>query len=446
MYNRFSTWVEGLKWDWCISRQRHFGVPIPVWISKREGEIGKVLLPSKDQLPVDPLVDLPAGYISDEVEPVKDVMDTWATSSVTPSLISRAVSSEFGHEDNIFARITPAQMRPQAHEIIRTWAFYTIVKSMHHHGNVPWNEICISGWCLAKDGSKMSKSKGNIIEPIRLLDESGVDAVRYWTGTSRLGNDTVLDPNTMKQGRKLVNKLWNATKLVMQSLETAPSDLLNKPHIGGIEYHNLYPIDQWMIGELSACIATATAFFEKYEYAQALRAIEHFFWGTFCDNYLELVKWRIHSEGVEKVSAQASLKFAMDKILRMFGPFIPYVTEVLYQNLREDGQEKSLHSFGSWPSQIMNVKRDDHYSVIVPEIMSAVRKLKSTMGVSIKKEIQHIKLQLLPGKLEKVSAEEKITPILRDLHETLNVGQFLFEPVSEKEEFFAETETFKVSV
>ena len=444
MYNRFSTWVEGLKWDWCISRQRHFGVPIPAWISKKKGEVGKVLLPNKDQLPVDPLVDLPVGYNEDEVEPIRDVLDTWATSSVTPSLISGAVSGEFSFEDSIFDRITPSQMRPQAHEIIRTWAFYTIVKSMHHHGGVPWNEICISGWCRAKDGSKMSKSKGNIIDPIRLIDESGVDAVRYWTSTSRLGNDTVLDPNTLKQGKKLVNKLWNATKLVAQSLEGAPTDILSKSHIGGIEYQNLHLIDQWMIGELATCIEQATKLFEQYEYAHALNIIERFFWNTFCDNYLELVKWRIYSEGTEKEHAQISMKFAIDKIFRLFGPFIPYVTEVLYQNIRENNQTPSLHSRGNWPIAIETKDSGVHFKELLPELMSAIRKLKSSMGVSIKKDIKLIYIEYINNEHNASPAEELLRPIMDDVCATLNIDDFQFSNIQPDLDVIIGTSYFKI--
>lgn len=199
MRQRFESWVEGLKWDWLISRQRHFGVPLPVWYSKRPGEEGKTLVPSPEQLPVDPMVDLPEGYSVDEVERETDVMDTWATSSVTPQLVTRTINDELGLDHDIHRRLFPMAMRPQSHEIIRTWAFYTIVKALHHQGTVPWKTICVSGWCLASDGSKMSKSKGNVIDPIKLLNDYGTDAVRYWTGTSRLGNDTALSPNTLKR-------------------------------------------------------------------------------------------------------------------------------------------------------------------------------------------------------------------------------------------------------
>ncbi len=284
MRQRFESWVEGLKWDWLISRQRHFGVPLPVWYSKRPGEEGKILLPSKNQLPVDPTTDLPEGYEAHEVEGERDVMDTWATSSVSPQLNTRAVTEEYAVGDyETHKRLFPMALRPQAHEIIRTWAFYTIVKALHHEQTIPWRNIAISGWCLASDGSKMSKSKGNVIDPIKLLDEHGSDVVRYWTGTSRLGHDTALSPNTLGQGKRLVTKLWNAVKLAHMSLENAqiepacPRADLEAGHIS-------HPLDQWLLGRLSETVTRATEAFENYEYAQALRVTEEFFWRTYCYN------------------------------------------------------------------------------------------------------------------------------------------------------------------
>lgn len=432
MFNRFSTWVEGLKWDWCISRQRHFGVPIPAWTSKRLGEEGKILLPHAEQLPVDPLTDLPDGYERDEVDAITDVMDTWATSSVTPNLISRSVSDEFGYEDTLFQRITPAQMRPQAHEIIRTWAFYTIVKSMHHHGSVPWKNICISGWCLAKDGSKMSKSKGNIIDPIKMIDDNGVDAVRYWTSTSRLGNDTALDPNTLKQGRRLVTKLWNAARLVESSLVGYQRDKTPAKVFNYSEFTDLHIIDQWMLSELFRSVSAATDSFKAYEYAQALSRIERFFWGTFCDNYLELVKWRIHSSEKElncaRESAQISLDFAMREILRMFAPFIPYITEVLFQNMYSLDSENSVHEMGNWPSLHSSfANEDNNIDVVMPELMMAIRKLKSTMEVSVKQNIGIVKLSVKNISDESLFVDKLISEVEHDICNTLHVDGLLIE-------------------
>ncbi|WP_421860576.1 valine--tRNA ligase [Oceanicaulis sp.] len=394
MRQRFESWVDGLKWDWSISRQRHFGVPLPVWYSKRPGEEGKILIPSKDQLPVDPTTDLPEGYEAHEVEGERDVMDTWATSSVSPQLNTRSINEDYALDIEAHRRQFPMALRPQAHEIIRTWAFYTIVKALHHENKVPWSNIAISGWCLASDGSKMSKSKGNVIDPIKLLDEYGSDPVRYWTGTSRLGQDTAMSPNTLKQGKRLVTKLWNASKLAAMSLEAADAAGALKPTTpkADIESGQIsHPLDQWLLGELSQTIAKATQAFENYEYAAAQRDIEDFFWRTYCDNYLEIVKRRTRFEGepnAEEISAVHTLWHATDALIRLFAPFIPYVTDALYEVLIGDreGAPSTVHARGMWP------KADDQApsGVFAAEgeafvqILAAARKVKSEAQVSMK--------------------------------------------------------------
>jgi len=419
MRQRFESWVEGLKWDWSISRQRHFGVPLPVWYSKREGEEGKVIVPSADELPVDPTQDLPKGYSEDEVERETDVMDTWATSSVTPQLVTRSINDELGLDLDAHRRLFPMAMRPQAHEIIRTWAFYTIVKALHHQHTVPWKTICISGWCLASDGSKMSKSKGNIIDPIKLLDEHGTDAVRYWTGTSKLGNDTVLSPNTLKQGKRLVTKLWNAARLA--HIPLAPAKIKAKTPAADIKSGVIsHPLDQWLLGQLASTIAKTTAAFENYEYAQALRLIEEFFWATYCDNYLELVKPRTRFEGKPtpaQLSALHTLHHATTTLIRLFAPFLPYVCETLHDIFKAKAAAEPVHARGTWPTLKEHTKPDLNHELgeTLLEIIAGIRNAKSELGVSLRAPVLKLSIAPAEGGLPLDQLATLMEPIIEDI-------------------------------
>ncbi|MBM5782893.1 MAG: class I tRNA ligase family protein [Pelagibacterales bacterium] len=223
---RIDQWIDGLQWDWCISRQRFFGVKFPVWYSKRAGEQGKILVAEVDQLPCDPAIDLPKGYARDEVTAETDIMDTWATSSISPQLSSKGISAEISFDKARHEKLFPADLRPQAHEIIRTWAFYTIVKAALHQNSIPWKNLMISGWCLAADKTKMSKSKGNVVTPTALIEEKGSDIVRYWASTSHLGADTAYSEEVFKIGQKLVTKLFNAAKFASMNF-----DLLTNCHL-----------------------------------------------------------------------------------------------------------------------------------------------------------------------------------------------------------------------
>ncbi|PWE18051.1 valine--tRNA ligase [Marinicauda salina] len=408
MRQRFESWVEGLKWDWAISRQRHFGVPLPVWYSKRPGEEGKIIVAEADELPVDPTADAPKGYAPDEVEPERDVMDTWATSSVSPQLVTRSINEDLALDYEAHKRLFPMALRPQAHDIIRTWAFYTIVKALHHEQDVPWRNIAISGWCLASDGSKMSKSKGNIIDPVKLLDEYGVDAVRYWTGTSRLGHDTVTSPNTLQQGKRLVTKLWNAVKLAHMALEQAEIDPVS-PAADIASGAISHPLDQWLLGRLSETVAKATEAFETYEYAQALRATEDFFWRTYCDNYLEIVKRRTRFEGAPddgQRSALHTLFHASDILIRLYAPFTPYVTDTLHELLHgsEDEAAPTVHARGSWPKADdqaeAGVFRDEGDAFVA--ILAAARKVKSELQVSMRAPVTTLTVSGAESGLEAV--------------------------------------------
>ena len=390
MRQRFESWVEGLKWDWAISRQRHFGVAFPVWYSKRPSEEGRILVATPESLPVDPTIDLPEGYSAHEIECETDVMDTWATSSVTPQLVTRTINDELGLDHPSHRRLFPMALRPQSHEIIRTWAFYTIVKAMHHEQTIPWRNIAISGWCLASDGSKMSKSKGNIIDPMKMLNEYGADAVRYWTGTSRLGNDTVLSVNTLEKGKRLITKVWNAAKLAHMALERAPvwPRSPKADHEAGIICHG---IDRWLLGHLSEVVANATEALESYEYAQGLRFVEDFFWHIHCDNYLEMVKSRVAFTGepnAEQCSALHTLHHATATVIRLLAPFIPFITDTLYEIFEGDNGKPgdTIHACGQWPRSEDQVDRalNRELGDALVEIVAAARKVKSDLEVSLR--------------------------------------------------------------
>lgn len=393
---RVDQWINGLSWDWCISRQRYFGVPFPIWYSKRAGEEGKILVPSREELPVNPLVDLPQGYAEDEVEPEYDVMDTWATSSVSPQLSSLGINDEHHVDLERHRRLFPADLRPQAHEIIRTWAFYTIVKAHLHEDTIPWKNLMISGWCLASDKTKMSKSKGNVVTPVELIKEKGADAVRYWASTSHLGTDTAYSEDVLKIGNKLVTKLFNATKFASLQLEriegsptTATEDIANDIITE--------TTDQWVLSKLNKTINKASKAFEEYEYCRAREAVEDFFWNDFCDNYLEMVKTRAYGEdeSITKQGQQSAIYtiyHCLNGFLRLFAPFVPHVTEELYQAIFEP--KGSIHDRNMWP----NI---DHYPVNqaaegqgkqTVEILEIVRKAKADKNVSIKYPIKTLEI------------------------------------------------------
>lgn len=416
MQVRLKNWVDGLNWDWCISRQRYFGVPFPVWYSKRKGEEGKIILADIDQLPVDPLNDLPKGYSKEEVEPDLDIMDTWATSSITPQINSRAISQEYSIDYERHQKLYPADLRPQAHEIIRTWTFYTLVKSLYHENSIPWKNIMISGWCLAEDKTKMSKSKGNVITPTSLIENKGADVVRYWASTSKLGADIVYSEKLLDVGKKLLTKLWNATKFVAMHLETTNHNEIDLSEITST-------IDKWLIYKLHLTINDATIAFEKYEYADAKRAIENFFWNDFCDNYLEIVKIRVYDQNetdpVGQKSAQITLSYTIEILLRLLAPFLPHITEELYATLfPEKKLNGSIHRIGNWPrgqdiEYPSSAKRLGQLTLVILEL---VRKAKSEKQLSMKYPIEMIAVELDDEIIENLNESD----IIKDLKNVTN--------------------------
>ncbi|NBU53021.1 MAG: valine--tRNA ligase, partial [Alphaproteobacteria bacterium] len=295
---KLDRWIEGIGMDWCISRQRYFGVPFPVWYSKRAGEEGKPIFAKNHQLPVDPLVDLPEGYNKEEVIPDYDVMDTWATSSVSPQLNSHGVSNNHMVDENRYKKLFPADLRPQAHEILRTWAFYTMLKAYLHENTLPWKDIMVSGWCLAQDKSKMSKSKGNVLIPEILLEAHGSDVIRYWCASSKLGTDTAYSEDVINNGKRLVNKLWNAAKFASTHFDKI-SDSDKALSLCEVKHKITRDFDKYLVNQVVDLVDYADQELTNYEYATAIDKTEKFFWALFCDNYLEITKTRAYNENGE---------------------------------------------------------------------------------------------------------------------------------------------------
>jgi valyl-tRNA synthetase len=391
---KLDNWTQGVDLDWCISRQRYFGVPFPVWYSRRMGEEGKVILPKLEQLPVDPLRELPEGYRKEEVEPDRDVMDTWSTSSVSPQLSSHGIADGFMIDRERHKKLFPADLRPQAHEILRSWAYYTILKSHLHADSLPWKNIMISGWCLASDKSKMSKSKGNILVPETLLEQHGADVVRYWAASSKLGADTAYSEDVVKNGKRLVNKLWNAARFVSQHFDKI-SEQDKKLSLAEVKDKICCDFDKYFTVKLSELVKSVSEEFEQYEYASAMHKTEQFFWSLFCDNYLEITKTRAYDEGetdeAGALSARLTLYYGLQIMLKLFAPFMPYITEEIYQLLYS---RESVHMRHSWP--VLDVYFDNFNpaeSERLVAVLELVRKVKAQDNLSIKAPIKYIEIE-----------------------------------------------------
>ena len=400
---RYEDWVEGLNQDWCVSRQRYFGVSIPVWYPVRDDgavDYASLLLPRPEDLPVDPSAEAPPGFSADQRgapggfvgDP--DVFDTWATSALTPLIPSGWPDDPRRHRS-----LYPTDLRPQGHDIIRTWAFVTITRSYLEDGSVPWRHAAISGWILDPERKKMSKSKGNVTTPVDILDEFGSDAVRYWAASARLGVDTAIDPAVFREGRRLVTKILNAARLV-KGYEGESGD-------------PTHPLDRALIARLRKLVATATEAWERWDHAGALGAIESWFWGDFCDNYLELSKVRAYAGDP---SALGTLRAALDVVLRMFAPFLPYVTEEVW-NLGAESPV-SIHT-ERWPDETVlpEVSDDGTFDAVV-SVATQVRRAKSTASVSIRYPVARARIRGPRAQLD------VLEPVMADVCATLAIERY----------------------
>ena len=397
---RYENWVGGLNGDWLISRQRFFGVAIPLWYPVLEDgtvDHDHPIVPDEASLPVDPSSEVPAGYTAEQrgvpggFVGEADVMDTWATSSLTPQ-----VAGGWLRDPDLFARVFPMDVRPQGQDIIRTWLFSTVVRSHLEHGSLPWKHAAISGWILDPDRKKMSKSKGNVVTPMGLLVEHGSDAVRYWAASARLGTDAAFEVGQMKIGRRLAIKVLNASKFVLGITEGATAAAADVTA----------PLDRAMLAALADVVDAATDAFESYDHTRALEATETFFW-TFCDDYLELVKDRAYGgeqwTAEATASARSALGLALDTLLRLLAPTLPFATEEVWSWWREG----SVHR-ASWPvAAPLREAADGVGPAGLPaagRALASLRKVKSEAKVSMRVGIVRAELGVPAAELPLVEA------------------------------------------
>ncbi|MFH1327110.1 MAG: valine--tRNA ligase [archaeon] len=403
MHKRYENWIGGLEWDWNISRDRHFGVSIPVWYCEHCKEI---ILAKESELPIDPIqVKKQCPKCKAVAVPEEKVLDTWATSSLTPQITSSLIKDKI---------IIPYSLRPQAHDIIRTWAFYTIVKSYLHEKKIPWNDVMISGFAKL-EGQKMSKSKGIVVDPQKAIDQYGADALRFWAAGSKLGEDLDYQEKDLITGKKFVTKLLNASRFVFMNLEDYKNQKPKK----------LEKLDEKFLIELSRVIYLVTSYFKTYEYSRAKFNAEEFFLKFFCDYYLEAIKKRVYQgRGQERFSAQYTLYKSLLAIIKLIAPIMPFITEEIYQTyFKKFEKDKSIH-LSEWPKSdfVKKIRKWDDKSIkshaneltLINDLISKVRTEKTKAQKPMNAEI------ILT--IEKVNYED-LKEILEDLKNVTNAKE-----------------------
>ena len=394
MFKRYENWIKGLGWDWNISRDRYFGVPIPVWYCDK---CNKVILADEKELPVDPMKEnKKCPLCGKDAKPEKKVLDTWATSSLTPQIVLSLINNKL---------TIPMSLRPQAHDIIRTWAFYTIVRSYLQENKIPWKNVMVSGF-VTLNGEKMSKSKGNVVDPKKILNDYGADALRFSAAGAKLGEDLDYQEHDLIAGKKFLTKLWNASNFVFMNLKDYD---FKKPK-------ELQEIDKLFLEKVNDLIKKTTDYFERYEYSKVRSEVENFFWHVFCDDYLEIVKKRVYNEkGDKKLSAQYTLYNSLLSILKLIAPIMPFITEEIFQKyFRKEQKFKSIH-VSDWPVYKTKINKDKEVWDLFIDILHKIRKIKSEKNLSMKKEINLTleneklkKLQLVLDDLKAVTNAKEI--------------------------------------
>jgi valyl-tRNA synthetase len=417
MRHRYEHWVGGLQWDWLISRQRYFGVPFPVWYCAKCDE---AVLAAEEDLPVDPLVDKPPldrcpKCGNGTFVPEKDILDTWATSSLTPHLCT-----DLYRDSPIYGKLYPMSLRPQAHDIITFWLFNTVVKSRLHDGVNPWKDVVISGHAQDPQGRKMSKSKGNVIEPQVMIDKYSADALRFWAAGCKLGEDLPFSEKDLVTGQKFITKIWNASRFVFMHLED---------YEGGEV--RLEDVDKWLLSRLSEVVKESTEAFDCYEYSRTKAEVEKFFWQTFCDYYLEIVKERLYKPDVRgaqsRKAAQHTLYLSLQAILKMMAPIMPHITEEIYQTYyqkREGG--KSIHN-AKWPEPFACDEEALRKGDVLVEALAAIRKRKSDLKISMAKEVP---LATLTAKAEDITLLKSLEADIKGTAKIIEISYVLGETVS----------------
>ena len=388
MKGRYTNWVENLQWDWGISRQRYFGVPFPVWYCEK---CGKTIVADEEDLPVNPLVSSPKKVCEcghDKFIPEKDVMDTWATSSVSPLINLNWANDE---ESDLMKKMMPMNLRPNAHDIIRTWDFYTIVKNLYHMNEIPWKDIMISGHVMAQKGEKISKRKDNAkMDPENLLKNYSADSIRYWTANGRLGNDILFSEEELKNANKFINKLWNVSKFAIMHLEDYnPSEDIQ-----------LLTMDKYILSKMAKMVKEFSYNLDKYEIGLGLKTFEKFFW-EYCDNYIEIVKHRLYKPdiyGVEaRKSGQKALYETIFEILKIASIYIPHITEEIYQSFFKNIEKTISIHLTSVLNYMTKFEIDNELiknGDIVIDIISETRKFKSENNISLRTELKTLSLEL----------------------------------------------------